>query len=89
MGTTIEISIPDSLIKALGAQPEDLPRHTFEALIVQAYRTGRITHAQVGELLHFNRWKTDAFLRNSQAFRPHEVEEFSSDLECLRKLSSK
>lgn len=87
MAATIEISIPDSLIKALGAELEELPRHTLEALIVQAYRTGRITHAQVGELLHFDRWKTDSFLKNSQGFRPHEAEEFSSDLEYLRKLS--
>ena len=86
MAATVEISVPDSLIKALGAQPEELPRQTLEALIVQAYRKGQITHAQVGELLHLDRWGTDAFLKSAQAFRARESEEFASDLERLRRI---
>ena len=50
MAATFEISIPDTLVKALGADPDELPRQTLEALIVQAFRKGQITHAQVGEL---------------------------------------
>ena len=87
MAATVEISVPDTLLKALGAQPQELPRRTLEALIVQAYRTGQITHAQVGELLDLDRWETDGFLKTSQAFRPLESEEFTSDLERLRRIS--
>jgi hypothetical protein len=87
MAATVEISVPDALVKALGAQLEDLPRQTLEALVVQAYRKGQISHAQVGELLDLGRWETDGFLKNAQAFRTHESEEFSSDLERLRKIS--
>ncbi|MEY2428769.1 MAG: hypothetical protein QOJ40_1654 [Verrucomicrobiota bacterium] len=87
MSATIEISVPDALIKALGAAPEELPRQTLEALIVQAYRKGQVTHAQVGELLDLDRWQTDRFLKDAQAFRAHESEEFSSDLERLRTMS--
>jgi len=87
MAATIEISVPDALMKALGTEPEQLPRQTLEALIVQAYRKGQITHAQVAELLNLNRWETDGFLKNAQAFRAHESDEFSSDLERLRSLS--
>jgi hypothetical protein len=87
MAATIEISVPDALIKALGAAPEELSRQTLEALIVQAYRKGQITHAQVGELLDLNRFETDGFLKEAQAFRARESEEFASDLERLRRLS--
>ncbi len=87
MAATVEISVPDALVKALGAQPEELPRQTLEALIIQAYRKGQITHAQVGELLDLNRFETDGFLKNAQAFRARESEEFASDLERLRRLS--
>jgi hypothetical protein len=87
MPATVEISVPDTLIKALGAQPEELPRQTLEALVVHAYRKGQITHAQVSELLGLNRWETDGFLKAAQAFRPRETEEFVSDLERLRRLS--
>lgn len=87
MAATIEVSIPDALIRALGGQPEELSRQTLEALIVQAYRKGQITHAQVGELLDLDRWETDGFLKNAQAFRAHENEELCSDLEHLRAIS--
>ena len=87
MATTFEISVPDTLVKALGAEPDELPRQTLEALIVQAFRKGQITHAQVGELLELNRFETDGFLKNAQAFRLSESEEFSSDLENLRRIA--
>ena len=87
MATTFEISVPDTLVKALGAEPDELPRQTLEALIVQAFRKGQITHAQVGELLELNRFETDGFLKNAQAFRLSESEEFASDLESLRRIS--
>jgi hypothetical protein len=87
MAATVEISVPDTLLKAIGAEPAELPRQTLEALIVQAFRKGQITHAQVGELLELNRFETDAFLKDSQAFRLRESEEFASDLESLRRIS--
>lgn len=87
MAATVEISVPDTLIRALGGQPDELPRQTLEALIIQAYRKGQITHAQVGELLDLDRWETDGFLKNAQAFRTRESEEFASDLERLRRIS--
>jgi hypothetical protein len=87
MAATFEISVPDTLVKALGAEPDELPRQTLEALIVQAFRKGQITHAQVGEFLELNRFETDGFLKNAQAFRLSESEEFSSDLESLRRIA--
>jgi len=87
MAATVEISVPDTLVKALGTQPEELPRQTLEALIIQAYRNGKITHAQVGELLNLDRWETDGFLKRAQAFRAGESEEFSADLERLRRIT--
>ena len=87
MAATIEVSVPDALVEALGAEPQELPRQTLEALIVQAYRKGQITHAQVGELLKLDRFQTDEFLKQAQAFRASESEEFASDLERLRRIS--
>lgn len=83
----IEVSVPDALVKALGTEPQELPRQTLEALIVQAYRKGLITHAEVGELLKLKRFQTDEFLKQAQAFRASEGEEFAADLERLRRIS--
>jgi len=49
------------------------------------HRKGQITHADVGELLHLDRWQTDKLLKDRQAFRPRETEEFLSGLDQLRK----
>jgi hypothetical protein len=87
MPATVEISVPDALIRALGSGPEELPRQTLEALVVQAYRKGQITHAQVGELLGLDRFAIDGFLKEAQAFRAHQSEEFASDLERLRRIA--
>jgi hypothetical protein len=87
MAATVEISVPDSLVKALGGKPAELPRQTLDALIVHAYRQGRLTHAQVGELLRLNRFETDTFLKDAEAFRSGENEEFASDLETLRRIA--
>jgi hypothetical protein len=87
MPAMVEIAIPETLMKALGSEPGELPRQALEALIVQAFRKGQITHAQVGELLDLNRFETDGFLKTAQAFRARESEEFSGDLERLRQIT--
>ena len=87
MSATIEISLPDTLVKALGTNPIELPRKTLEALAAQSYRSGKITHAQVAEILGLDRWQTDAFLKSAQASRSSESEEFTADLTRLRSIS--
>jgi len=88
MSATIEISVPDDLVKAIGASPSELPRRAFEAMVSEAYRAGKITHAQAGEMLGLDRWQTDAFLKGAQAYRAREAEEFSGDLATLRRLAT-
>ncbi len=88
MSATIEISIPDALLKMLGEEPAEFPRRTIEALVAQAYRAGTISHAQAGEILGMDRWRTDAFLKTSQAFRPAEAGEFESDSVALRRIGN-
>ena len=84
MSATIEILLPDALVKALGDNAAELPRKTLEALVAQSYRAGKISHAQVGETLALNRWQVDAFLKDAQAYRPSEREEFEGDVAKLR-----
>jgi hypothetical protein len=89
ISATFEISVPDELVKAMGAVASDLPRRAFEALVSEAYRGGRITHAQAGKMLGLDRWQTDAFLKEARAFREGEGEDFAGDLETLRRLAAK
>ncbi|MBE0541401.1 MAG: UPF0175 family protein [Verrucomicrobia bacterium] len=86
MAATIEILLPDALVDALGSDPDALSRQALEGLVAQAYRAGRLAHAQAGEILGLDRWQTDAFLKRAKAFRPGEAEEYGSDLAALRRL---
>ena len=87
MAATIEISLPDTLVKALGVNSAELPRKAVEILAGQAYRAGKISHAQVAEILNLDRWQTDVFLKKAEAHRPWENEEFASDLAQLRSIA--
>ncbi len=87
MPANFEISLPDSLVKALDASVAELPRKTLEAIVAQSYRAGKISHLQVGEALGLDRWQTDAFLKLAQAHRPREGDEYAGDLEKLRNLT--
>jgi len=89
MAATIEISLPDELVKALGGGPSELPRRAFESLVSDAYRAGRISHAQAGEMLGLDRWQTDAFVQEARAHRAGEPEEFADDLAIIRRLTSR
>jgi hypothetical protein len=89
MSATIEFSVPDELVKAIGANPSDLPRRAFEALVSEAYRGGRITHAQASHMLGLDRWQTDAFLKGARAFRACESEDFADDLATLRTMAAR
>ena len=39
-------------------------------------------------MLGLDRWQTDAFLKNAQAYRACESEEFSDDFATLRRLAT-
>ena len=88
MAATVEISLPDTLVKALGSDLTELTRQTLEALVVQSYRAAKISHAQVAEILGLDRWQTDSFLKAAQAHRTWETAEFAADLENLRSVSN-
>lgn len=87
MSATIEVNLPDALVKALGANTAELSRKALEALVAQSYRDGKLTHAQAGEALGLDRWETDAFLKGARAHRSGENTEFAADLEKLRNIS--
>ena len=87
MAATIEISLPDDLVNALGGTPAELPRRTLEAVVIQSYRAGLFSHAQVGGALGFDRWQTDALRKDSEGYRPGEPKDFGADLDSLRRIA--
>ena len=54
----------------------------------QAYRDGRLTHAEVQRVLAFNsRWETDAFLKQAGAYLDYTEADLENDLASSRRIS--
>jgi hypothetical protein len=86
----ITIDIPDEITEQLTETPDQLQRHLLELLIIEAYRTERITHFQVGQLLKLpSRWAVDEFLKTHQAYLHYNQDDLESDRRTLHQLRTK
>ncbi|MFM7427404.1 MAG: UPF0175 family protein [Elainella sp.] len=63
-----------------------LPRLVLELLTVAAYKTERITSAEVGRILSLSRWEVDALLKQHQAYLHYSIDDLAQDIETLRQL---
>ena len=84
MAARIELKLPDALTRALGGNNAELPRRILEAATFQQYAAGKITHAEVAEILGISRWETDALLKTRDVYPPGFDQEFENDLKELR-----
>jgi hypothetical protein len=81
---TLTLQLPDRVAALLQSTWDDLPRATLESLAVEGYRSGRLSCAQVGEMLgHTSRWESEDFLADHGTWPGTTVEEFQSDLATL------
>lgn len=84
--TNVAIELPDDIANRLGRQDE-LSRVALEALAAEAYRTGKLTHAEVQRMLGLvSRWETDAFLKQAGAYLDYTKADLERDLETSRQL---
>jgi hypothetical protein len=85
MAITIDLppNIEETLLEKW--QP-DMPRQILEAIAVESYRQEVLTHYQVGILLGFDRWQTDAFLKEHGAYPPYDMEDYEADKASLNRL---
>ncbi|MGH9611418.1 MAG: UPF0175 family protein [Bryobacteraceae bacterium] len=81
----ITVQLPDDL-----SQHQDPAREALEALAIEGYRTGALSHYQASQLLGLSRFEFDGFLKErhiyDHAYGPEDLEE---DREALRQLQSK
>jgi predicted HTH domain antitoxin len=84
----ITIDLPDELIQHFGR--DGLAREILEALVIQAYQTEKITHAEVGRILGLpSRWSVDDFLQQHQADLHYDRADLERDRITLQQLRAK
>jgi predicted HTH domain antitoxin len=80
----ITVELPDDV-----AQRPDPGRQALEALAIEGYRSGALTHYEAGQLLQLSRVEFDALLkRRNVDEHAYDVEDLEQDLETLERLEA-
>lgn len=80
------IQIPDDLAGRLGAAG-DLPRRVLEALAIDEFRLGHLTHAELRRLLGFaTRDALDHFLKQHGVYSAYTLDDLEQERHELRRL---
>jgi predicted HTH domain antitoxin len=78
----ITVDLPDDI-----AGHSDPGREALEALAIEGYRSGTLTHYQASQLLAISRFEFDAFLKSRQIYdHAYDAEDCEQDLAVLRQL---
>jgi predicted HTH domain antitoxin len=80
----ITVDLPDDV-----AQRPDPGREALEALAIEGYRSGALTHYQASQLLGVSRLEFDALLKRRHVEEhAYNVEDLKKDLETLERLET-
>jgi predicted HTH domain antitoxin len=76
--------------------PDDLDQHpnpgreALEALVIQGYRAGSLSHYQASQLLGLTRFQFDGFLKDRNVSdHAYSIEDFENDHKTLDQLRAK
>lgn len=87
---TIGIDFPEEIARQLAESWGDLSGRAREAVIVEGYRSGALSQAQVRQLLGLGSdSETDGFLKGHGIFMEYGEEDLFRDLENSRKQRAK
>jgi predicted HTH domain antitoxin len=80
----ITVDLPDDV-----ARRPDPGREALEALAIEGYRSGALTHYEASQLVQLSRFEFDAFLKARNIYdHAYDLQAFEEDLETLRGLEA-
>jgi predicted HTH domain antitoxin len=80
----ITVELPDDV-----ALRPDPGRRALEALTIEGYRSGALTHYEASQLLQLSRFEFDTFLKcRNIDDHAYDVEDLERDLETLKRLET-
>ena len=79
----VAIELPDDIAHQLETKWRDVPRGVLEAIAVEGYRSGALTHGQVQRMLNLSWWETEAFLKERQAYLRYDEADLAQDRAAL------
>ena len=83
----VTLRIPDDLAARMTAAGADLERRALEALVLEEFRAGRMTKAELRRALGFGGLdEVDGFLKAHAAFEPYTSDEVDREVQALQRL---
>jgi hypothetical protein len=83
----LTLHIPDEVAERLAASAGDLSRRALEAFGLEEYKAGRLSDAQLRQLLGFaTRYELDGFLKAHEVWLDYSWEDFEQERAGLRRL---
>lgn len=77
----------DLLRRALGG---DLTSAALEAMVINGYRTGKLTCHEVGQVLgHTSRWQTERWLADRKVYMNYSIKDLEDELEAMDRVLGK
>ncbi|HVX84785.1 MAG TPA: UPF0175 family protein [Phycisphaerae bacterium] len=77
MSLTITLQFPPEVEASLRAQNPNIESQLTEAVAVELFRRGQLSHYELSKVLHLDRFETDAYLQR------HKIYEGSLTMEDL------
>jgi predicted HTH domain antitoxin len=81
--TRIAVDVPEEIANRLENAWRDVSRGALEAVALEGYRDGTLSRDQIGQLLGFSLWETEAFLKQRQAYLQYTEEDLALDRSAL------
>lgn len=75
----VEIELPEDIARQLSSSWGNMQRRALESVAIEGYRSGALSRGQVGRLLGFDFWETEAFLKEKQAYLQYADSELAQD----------
>jgi predicted HTH domain antitoxin len=82
----VTLEIPDDIVRRLQEKGTELPRRLLETIALDGYRSGELSHAEVGQLLGLSRYEVDGFLKAGGAYLDYQQEDLEADTQTLCRL---
>jgi predicted HTH domain antitoxin len=84
---TVTVEIPDEFVRQIISEGREPGRQALEDMAVEAYRSGRLTGAQLRRLLDIpSRYELDGFLKARGVWLEYTLEDFQREGEITAPL---
>ncbi len=82
----VTVSLPENVARSFGETDSDVGRRLLENAAIEGYRTGQLSHRQVGAMLRLDYWETESFLKEQRVPLNYTLADLEADRATLEKI---